>query len=69
VDRVTDYWYDWRDRQVAEKQGVQASESSGVNRPLMVYTYDNLDEVTETQMYTADGVTPSIVGGVLSLWW
>jgi YD repeat-containing protein len=32
-----------------------------------VTTYDNLGEVTETQMYDGDGVTPSISGGVLSL--
>ncbi|OWK38391.1 RHS repeat domain-containing protein [Fimbriiglobus ruber] len=67
ADRVTDYWYDWRDRLVAEKDGVETTETDGVNRPLMVYTYDNLDEVTETQVYVGDGITPSIVDGVLSL--
>jgi len=67
ANRVTDYWYDWRDRQVAEKDGVESSETDGVNRPLIVTTYDNLNEVTETQVYVGDGVTPSIVGGVLSL--
>ena len=57
-----EYGYDWRDREVAEKDGVQTSESSGVNRPLTVYTYDNLNEVTETQVYAADGVAPTISG-------
>ncbi|QJW98452.1 RHS repeat-associated core domain-containing protein [Frigoriglobus tundricola] len=63
----TEYWYDWRDRKVAEKSGVQTSEGSGVNRPLTVLTYDNRNEVTEAQMYAADGLAPTIVGGVLSL--
>ncbi|OWK35000.1 Alkaline phosphatase [Fimbriiglobus ruber] len=65
--RVTDYWYDWRDRLVAEKDGVEATETDGVNRPLTVTTYDNLNEAIETQQYVGDGVTPSIVSGVLSL--
>src|SRR5579884_171937 len=64
-NRVTDFWYDWRDRQVADKDGVSASENDGTNRPIIVTTYDNLDEVTETQQYAGDGVTPQIVNGVL----
>jgi RHS repeat-associated protein len=67
ADRVTQAWYDWRDRQVAMKQGVSSTETDGVNRPIVVSTYDNLNEVTETQQYAGDGVTPSISGGVLSL--
>ena len=59
-ERVTDYWYDWRDEEVAEKQGVSEDEDDGVNRPLTVYTYDNLGEVTETQVYNGDGVSPTI---------
>src|SRR5579884_4168059 len=64
-NRVTDYWYDWRDRQVAMKSGVSASENDGVNRPIIVTTYDNLDEAIETQQYAGDGVTPTISNGVL----
>src|SRR6516165_7810824 len=66
ANRVTDYWYDWRDRLVAQRSGVQASENDGTNRPIIVTTYDNLDEVTETQQYAGDGVTPTISNGVLS---
>jgi len=69
-DRVTQTWYDWRDRAVAVKQGVAAnpsSENDGTNRPLFVTTYDNLGEVTETQRYTADTYTPAIVSGAFSL--
>jgi YD repeat-containing protein len=51
ANRLTDFWYDWRDRLVAQKSGVQSSENDGTNRPIIVYTYDNLGEVTETQQY------------------
>jgi hypothetical protein len=64
---VTDYWFDWRDREVAVKLGVSESESDGVNRPLTVTSYDNLNEAIETQVYNGDGVTPTISSGVLSL--
>jgi RHS repeat-associated protein len=64
ANRVTQLWYDWRDRPVAVKAGVQASESDGTNRPILYYSYDNLDEVTETQQYAGDGVTLSSSGGV-----
>jgi YD repeat-containing protein len=59
ANRVTDYWYNWEDEEVAEKDGVSEDESDGVNRPLTVYSYDNLGEVTETQVYNGDGVTPT----------
>jgi hypothetical protein len=65
ANRVTDYYYDWRDRLVAQKSGVESNEDDGVNRPILVTTYDNLNEVTETQQYDGDGVTPQIVNGVL----
>jgi YD repeat-containing protein len=67
ADRVTQTWFDWRNRAVATKAGVETSESTSVNRPLVVTTYDNLGEVTETQQYDGDGVTPAISSGVLSL--
>jgi hypothetical protein len=63
-DEVTDYYYDWRDRLVAEKDGVQSTESDDVNRPIYYFTYDNLNEVTETQVYDGDGVTIASSGGV-----
>ncbi|MDB5306429.1 MAG: hypothetical protein JWO38_631, partial [Gemmataceae bacterium] len=67
ADRVTQTWFDWRDRAVATKSGVSTTETDGVHRPLTVTTYDNLGEATETQQYDGDGVTPTISGGVLSL--
>ena len=63
--RVSLFWYDSRDRLVAAKSGVQASESDGTHRPIFVTTYDNLDEAVQAQQYDGDGVTPQVVGGVL----
>jgi RHS repeat-associated protein len=62
--RVTENWYDWRDRLVATKAGVQSGENDGTNRPLTYTTYDNLDEVVETQVYDGDGVTLTTANGV-----
>jgi RHS repeat-associated protein len=63
--RVTQTWYDWRDRAVATKAGVEAlaaeqtSAGLAVNRPLTYLDLDNLGQVTKTRAYDADGVTPS----------
>ena len=64
ADRVTRTWFDWRDRAVAVKSGVEATEAADVNRPLAYYDYDNLGAVTRTRVYDADGVTPTVTGGV-----
>ena len=61
ADRVTEFYYDWRDRQVAVKSGVEASESTSVNRPISYSTFDNLGQVTRSQIY--DGDTVSISDG------
>ena len=42
---------------IAEKDGVEDSEADGTNRPITVWTYDNLNEVTQTQTFDGDGVT------------
>jgi RHS repeat-associated protein len=60
----TDYFYDWRDRLVATKSGVQASEDSTTHRPIMYDTLDNLGEITETQQFDGDGVSISTSSGV-----
>ncbi len=65
AERITQMWYDWRDRLVATKSGVQSSENDGTHRPIVVTTYDNLGETIETQQYDGDGVTPQILNGVL----
>jgi RHS repeat-associated protein len=62
--RVTQYFYDWRDRLVALKQGVQASENDGTHRPILYYQLDNLGHVLTNQRYDGDGVTITSTNGV-----
>ena len=64
ADRMTQTWYDWRDRAVAVKQGVSTTETDGAHRPITYATYDNLGEPTEVQRYNGDGVTITVTGGV-----
>jgi RHS repeat-associated protein len=61
--RVTQTWYDWRDRPVVTKDGVQAGEAADVNRPLTYTQYDNLDRVVARELYDGDGVTPVDANG------
>jgi YD repeat-containing protein len=62
--RVTQNSYDWRDRLVASKQGVQASEADGTHRPIIYTQYDNLNEVVAQGQYDGDGVTVTTTSGV-----
>ena len=70
--RVTEYFYDWRDRLVAAKSGVKLSsgsentsgEDTSTHRLITYYTYDNLGEVTQQDTYAADQVGISFSGGV-----
>jgi YD repeat-containing protein len=64
ADRVTEFFYDWRNRQVAVKAGVEGSESTSLNRPISYTDYDNLGEVTKTRTYDGDAVTITSTGGV-----
>jgi RHS repeat-associated protein len=57
ADRETDWFYDWRDRLVASKGGVQGTEDTTTHRPIIYLTYDNLGAVTRSQQYDGDGVT------------
>jgi RHS repeat-associated protein len=57
--RVTASVYDWRDRLVATKSGVQTTEDTTTHRPILFYIYDNRDEVTSIAQYDGDGVTLS----------
>src|SRR5438128_8578884 len=62
--RVAQCFYDWRDRRVASKDGVQASESDGTHRPIVFYDFDNLNEIVGTSRYDGDGVTITSNNGV-----
>jgi uncharacterized delta-60 repeat protein/RHS repeat-associated protein len=55
--RETDYFYDWRNRAVAQKQGVEGSESTSINRPIIYTAYDNLDRITAVTQYDGDTVS------------
>jgi RHS repeat-associated protein len=62
--RDTQSFYDWRDRQVAAKAGVQATEDTTTHRPITNTTYDNLNEATSRSQYDGDGITVTITNGV-----
>ena len=66
-DRVVQYAYDWRDRAIGMKAGVQAYETDAANRPLVVTAYDNLGEAVESQSYTSDGLALTDGYGVLQV--
>ena len=55
---MSSYYFDWRNRQVASKAGVQASENTAdsTNRPIFFEDYNNLDEVTEEDEFDGDAV-------------
>jgi hypothetical protein len=62
--RVTNNYFDWRDRLVATKSGVQASEDTTTHRPILYYTFDNLSETTAVDRYDGDTVTITSTNGV-----
>jgi hypothetical protein len=64
TNRVTQSWYDWRDRLVASKSGVQGTEDTTTHRPISYTTYDNLNEATKVQSFDGDTVTLSYSSGV-----
>ena len=55
-DRVTQFLDDWRNRQVAQKDGIQATETDGAHRPILYTIYDNLNEPTASFQYDGDGI-------------
>jgi YD repeat-containing protein len=64
ANRVTQNFYDWRDRLVASKEGVQDTEDTVTHRPIFYYQFDNLDEITTSQRYDGDRVTITSTSGV-----
>jgi RHS repeat-associated protein len=66
ADRVTQNFYSWRDRLVATKHGVQASENDGTHRPILFYEHDNLSQIVAVDQYDGDGVTITITGGIVN---
>ncbi len=65
ASRVSQMYYDWRDRQVAGKTAVEGSESASDNTHFISYTdYDNLGEATAQSTYDGDNVTVTSTAGV-----
>lgn len=65
-NRVTEYLYDWRNRLVMVKAGVEDVEDDAVNRPISYTVYDNLNRVTETYTYDGDDIDFEVLATVLS---
>jgi RHS repeat-associated protein len=61
--RETDYFYSYRDRLVATKEGVQANEDATTHRPIVYYEYDSIGEVIAVDRYDGDGVTITTPSG------
>jgi YD repeat-containing protein len=55
--READYLYDWRNRRVLAKEGVQSTEDTTTHRPIRYSAYDNLGEVVSSEQYDGDGVS------------
>jgi RHS repeat-associated protein len=59
--RVTENYYDWRDRLVIQRQAVEddqdEDEGPSVNRPLTLTEYDNLNNVLASETYDGDLIT------------
>jgi RHS repeat-associated protein len=64
ANRVRQLFYDWRDRLVATKDGVQATEDTTTHRPIYYYDLDNLGETIGTSRYDGDAVTITTTNGV-----
>jgi len=72
--QVTLNSFDWRDRAVESKSGVilnsngtddtAAETANPINRPITYTSYDNLNDVTATQMYEGDGIAVTTTDGV-----
>ena len=54
--RVRQMWYDWRDRLVATKGGVQETEDTSTHRPILFSNLDNLGRATTQSLYDGDQV-------------
>ena len=58
-NHVTQMIYDFRDRSVARKSGVQPTEDTNTHRPIVYNWLDNLGEVQATYQYDGDQVSLS----------
>lgn len=59
ANRVTQMLYDFRDRLVGKKQGVQPTEDTNTHRPIFYYTLDNTGATTGVYQYDGDQINLS----------
>ena len=59
ANHVTQMIYDFRDRLVAQKSGVQPTEDTSTHRPIIYNLLDNLGEVQTTYQYDGDQINLS----------
>jgi RHS repeat-associated protein len=64
ANRVTQNFFDWRNRVVATKSGVETSEATDTNRLISYVDYDNLNRVTTSRLYDGDAVSITSTSGV-----
>ncbi|MFM8930435.1 MAG: hypothetical protein ACKOS8_00985, partial [Gemmataceae bacterium] len=64
ANRVTQNFFDWRNRVVATKSGVETSEATDTNRLISYLDYDNLNRVTTSRLYDGDTVSITSTSGV-----
>ncbi len=71
--RVTQYFFDWRNRELASKRGVLLDQNGNVmleaandpvNRPLEFRDYNNLNELTGIALYDGTGFAVTMSNGV-----
>lgn len=63
-NRVAEHFYDWRNRRVASKSGVQGSEDTNTHRPIAYCDLDNLGRCTTYSLYDGDQIIMTFSGGV-----
>jgi RHS repeat-associated protein len=63
-NRVTEHYYDWQNRRVATKSGVQGTEDLITHRPITYCDLDNLDRCTSYSLYDGDQITITFSAGV-----
>src|SRR4029077_19353986 len=61
-DRDAQMLYDFRDRLVVQKAGVQPTEDTTTHRPIFYYLLDNLGEVSEQDRFDGDTISLASLG-------
>ena len=62
ADRVTQHTYDWRNRLISTKEGVDNIADTATNRPITYLVLDNLGQVVDQRLYDGDAVSLASLG-------